>query len=476
MDEKNKKPPEQGYDGVIYTPGSAANQPSDISRSQIIRKPAPARKAGAKRKKKKQKSQFGIFLAATMFTGVVVVIIVFAVVFNPLLSGSSSSSGNSSASTRNIIAEEPEPILPVASEKTESITGVVKSIGTNSQINVYDFNTGKSLNFIVDNLSILKNKYGEPIVFAEMSAGDIVDVDYSGNVIKELFFSRQSTEYKNISNVKIDMVEQTITIGNETLSYNDQLVTSDKGGDLDIMSIKPLDVVSVRFYKNIVWYLELSKGHGTIDFDNKDRINDGVVEIDNNIIRALDDFEKLEILEGSHRVVVKGSNISPISQEIYIERNASAAIDLSDIELLTGQLVVKVNQSDYGVKINGEDADLSQPIELDYGEYAVTVEKDGYFPWEGTVTISEKTNQLSVELSEKILLCKLSVDSIPSGAEIYIDNMFIGVTPCTANIEYGSHSITYKKEGYLTINSDITLNTPTYPLNLYLQEESPFMP
>lgn len=480
MDDKNKKPAERGYDGVIYTPSSAATQGSYGTRGVVKKPAATTRKTGVKRKKRKHKSQLGVFLAATLFTGVVVCIIIFAMVFNSVIGETGATKGAADNSNVNLSSsptiETPIASLPVSSEKTSTLTGIVKSIGTNGQLNVYDFNTGKSLNFIADNLSLLKNKYGEPIVFAEISIGDIVDVEYLDNSIKELFFSRQATEYKNISNVKIDTVEQIIEIGNDSFSFNDQLITYNKGETLDLSAIKPLDVLTVKFYKNIVWYMELNKGHGYIEFDGIDFIKDGVVEIDNNIIKSLDDFERLEILEGSHKVVVKGANITPISKEIYIERNAVAAIDLSELELLTGQLVLKVNQTDYSLTINGEEIDLTKPIELNYGEYAVTVEKDGYTPWEGSVEIKDRSNQLIVELTEKIQFCKFTVYSDPAGAEIYIDNFFIGISPCTQNIEYGTHSITYKKDGYKTINFDITLNTPEDSKWFWLQEESPFMP
>jgi len=472
------------YDGVIYTPGTASERGAQASRtsgrgrngsaSSSLSK-APTRKAGIKRRKKPHKSQVGVFLAATLFIGVMACVIIFALVFAPLINGTDSAVSSEVPEQAGISIDTPPAEATALSEKTQSMTGLVKSIGTDGRINVYDFTTGKSLNLVADNLSQLNDKYGAPILFAEISAGDIVDVEYIGNLIRELFFSRQATEYKDKTNVKVDMTERKIEIGNEVFSFNDHLVI---GGDFNLASLKPIDMVTVKFYKNVIWYIELTRGHGFLEFENIDIVMDGIVEVDNNIIKSLDEFDRLELSSGSHHLVVKGANVQPLSQEIYIERDETKKIDLSELTILLGQLILKVNERDYTVYIDDEEIDLKLPIELPYGSYPVVVEKQGFSPWEGTVEIIGRTNQLEVELLERVQFCQFSVTSTPTGAEIYIDNAFIGITPCTVPIEYGEHTLTYKKEGYKSVSFPLTLNTPTLskPYEIMLQEDTPFMP
>ncbi|MDR1690101.1 MAG: PEGA domain-containing protein [Clostridiales bacterium] len=491
MDEKNKRPQirvrQEEYDGVVYTPGTAAKYqeenrraPSAQSSRQtpgVVRRPAvQTRKVAAKRRKRKQKSQVGVFLAASLFIGVVACIIVFAMVFAPLLTKAPDTTEEAQSNLPTQVTEQPAEIMPASLEETEELSGVVKSVGDGGTLFIYDFNTGKNLNFLVDNRSKLQDKYSNAIVFAEIEPGEIVDITYSGNTIRELIFSRQARAYPNSSNVTIDTELRQITIGNDVFSYNENIVTYAGGGELDLLSIKPIDEVEVKFFNNTVWYLGLNKGHGFMAFSGAESIVGGKVEIDNNIIRDLNDFDDFEILEGVHWVVVKGENVKPISKEVVVERGKTAEMDLSEMELLKGQLVLTVNEADYTAIIDGESADLTQPIMLGYGSHTIMVEKEGFFPYEGTFEITKEINPLTVELSEKILYSKLVVNSLPEGAEIYVDSLFVGVTPCSANIEYGTHTLTYKKEGYKVVDYELILDEPNEPFTVILQEEIPFMP
>jgi hypothetical protein len=54
----------------------------------------------------------------------------------------------------------------------------------------------------------------------------------------------------------------------------------------------------------------------------------------------------------------------------------------------------------------------------------------------------------------------LSVSSVPAGANVFLDNNFIGISPLTLDdVSAGSHIITFKLEGHTDYSSTTQVNT-----------------
>ncbi|GHU51956.1 hypothetical protein AGMMS49975_06790 [Clostridia bacterium] len=486
-DKKRPKSPNE-RDGVIYTPGSAYNKqrkgtPPPVVTYAGVRK-KPVRKV-PQPTPVRQKSQYSMFFAVTISIGVIGCIVLFALMFQSF-SGSKEVTAKNLAKPTNKAAEE-LPAAAAPARASDAMTAVVQNLSKYEQtLTVYDITHGNNVLLKTDGTSILKNKYGEAIVFDEISVGDLVDVEYDNSHIARLFLSRDAKEFKNVTNIVPDTINRKITIGNDVFSYTNQVVALSQGSVFDISSISNADVLSLKVYQNFVWCVTLEKGHGYIEFINKENLVDGTIEIDDESTTKINstdteltvntDSGRLEVAEGRHRVTITAANYAPMYTEVTLPRDATEVIDLSSMQLNKGLLNLKVNRAGFTVKINGAEVDASRPIELYYGTYTVRVEKQGFLAWESTVTIDKKSNALNITLDEEVLMCKFSVSSTPDGAEIYIDNGFIGIAPCTANIEYGNHTLTYKKSGYKSINYDISLSTPTWSYELILLEENPFMP
>lgn len=60
---------------------------------------------------------------------------------------------------------------------------------------------------------------------------------------------------------------------------------------------------------------------------------------------------------------------------------------------------------------------------------------------------------------------RLTVRSNPPGAQVFVDNQEVGITPCSASfIYYGTRSITVMKDGYRTEKILQKLNPPWYEI------------
>lgn len=469
MDKDKKKK----YDGVEYIPSSeAASRELERKQAQARAKRRAAKASPARKPQKK--ANYGIFFAITMFTGVMVCVIVGLIVFNSIIKDKPKkpSTGSQTASVAT-----PRPTdSPIIFTDTQSVTAMVSSALPDAKLSLLDLNSGKNMVLAVDSTATLKSKYGDVIVYSQIAPGDIVEVKYSGDTISELAYSSHAVEYRDISDVKIDTVEQVMTIGNTNLQYNNDIYLDGGLSHADLLSIKPTDVVSIRYLDNTVWYFSLSKSHGYIDFINKEHVENGIIEIDNNIMMPIEDSEKVEVLEGTHKIVVKGGNVEPISEEITITRGETATVDLAEMVLKKGFLILRMKQPDCTVYVDDEQIPTDEPMQFEYGEHKISATKSGFLPWEDTFVINGPSLELSVELTEEIKYCKLILTSLPEGAEIYIDNGYIGLAPLTVNVEYGNHTLLYRKEGYTTVSTPITLDTEERRYELRLQEEMPVMP
>jgi len=83
---------------------------------------------------------------------------------------------------------------------------------------------------------------------------------------------------------------------------------------------------------------------------------------------------------------------------------------------------------------------------------------------------SAATQQTSAPAATQALM---SVDSIPSGAEIEIDGAFVGSTPSTVTIAAGTHRVSVIKKGYGSWTKTLSVSSGTVHLNAELEREPP---
>jgi len=121
------------------------------------------------------------------------------------------------------------------------------------------------------------------------------------------------------------------------------------------------------------------------------------------------------------------------------------------VTTIIGPGTLEISSSPSGAKIyvNGEYKGVT-PLTLSLmpGTYEVKITKDGYEDYTGMVGVKTgETRSISVTL--KLVYGFLSVNSNPSGAEVYIDGNYAGTTPLeNYKISPGEHVVKIKKEGY----------------------------
>ena len=473
-----------GDGGVYYTPSANAGKEQRTSRASQGAKPRPktAPPKQAKKKAKKSTAQYIAFYIITLIAAVIVCLAVFFYVFTKTVKDKPPAIGNNAPVQSAPVTTGPGTSNVTAVDEI-SVIGVIRTINPSAKaLGLLDIDSQKTYTFSVDNSTAMQNKYGESMSFAEFKMGDIVDARYTqmGGVLSRMTISSRAWEHKNVTNVKVNAENRTVSVGNETYKYDsEKTISIFDGENYNVADIDSLNVVTLRGMDGHLWFAEISKGIGFVDIVNGEDIKDGVIEIDNNMTMQLNKKgatdEPIKVQSGSRKVIIKGSNIEIYTTNIEVNAGETVLLDLSEVQITAGVLTLNISEPNSIVTIDGAQKRASEPQILTYGKYEITVKKDGFKSYESTLDMNEADITLDIVLEKEIKQIDITVITTPSGADVYIDNAYVGISPVTASVEEGIRTITVKKAGYIDVNLQTDNYHTEYQIGLR-EEAAPIVP
>ncbi len=415
----------------------------------------------------------------TLIIAIVACIIVFAVVF--IFAFNSNSSGNNKpvVATPTPEVKNTTDIKDISTVNDYAIsTGVIENIAKSGSIQLYDLITNETVNFKYVSTTKLVDQYGKPMVIEEFKNGYVVDYKHKQDEtnLAELSISKDQFKETKITNAKNDTLEKTILAKDKLYKYDENTIVNFDRGTYTPEEICEYDVFDISGYKDSIYIIDVIKGHGTVKFIQDPSIINGIVEIDTTETYKLEELNTITLSEGAHRVVIKGDNIDPYISDILVEPNKVTEIALDFVQEKQGLFVLNISPEGTTVTIDGDIIDTTKNILLDYGPHTILVSKTGYNSYQNTITINAPETRMSIALEPKVMQGKLSIDTDPVGAQIYVDNVNVGISPITTPIEYGTHNIQIKMDGYIdiTYSVDIT-DSKTKALAFNLQKKDPII-
>jgi|GEM_PF-1627567 len=488
MDNQNKPP--QGprrpgsRGGVEYTPSGArpsaesgetkrvpnvhptAAPPKRPSSTSTTRR---STSGGTKRKpaKRNASNAFAVFFIVTVVVGVVVCVVAFAIAFRTMRDGTAKKTPPPTVSEPNL--STPKPGTPtenmvISDDTTVSIAVIMAVNAGNKTLSLYDAGSNQNLSLVVESTVALKDKFGQNIVFAEFKEGDIVDLtlEKETGALLGVRQSAQAWVRTNVSKVKVDAEDREIVVGNERFTYGANLFARYRGAEFDIVGLDPAQVVTIRGFQDQLLCLEVVRSFGYIVVEENKNIVNGTVEIGVDTFPLEEMGKPFKVSEGTHRVTVAGSNIERFETEIIVAAGEESVVRLQDIQLKAGVMTITVDEPDTVVTLNGAVKSITEPFVLDYGDYTLRVTKDGFAPYEKEISFREATMEVSVTLDKIMQVKTFQVYSTPLGADVYVDNQYIGITPCSVTTEYGQHTILVRMADYEDLSVPITVSELMY--------------
>jgi hypothetical protein len=200
--------------------------------------------------------------------------------------------------------------------------------------------------------------------------------------------------------------------------------------------------------QNIIIDIEMRKlpGHVTVVTNPP---TDAVVAINESEVGPAP-FGPVELLPGEHSVSVRAERFLPYNGVINIP-------GLGRHEQLSVQLVprwasVEINSDPPGARIfAGEEQVGETPatIELMEGSHQISVVRDGFSAWDGTVVAEPNTEQALPLIRLQPANAKLLVSSIPRGANVTVNGRYRGQSPITLDLAPEvNYEIGLSKAGY----------------------------
>jgi len=439
-------------------------------------RPKPSAPSPRYAPKPQKKSRYGILYAAIIFTGVVVCISAFTLIFGNLAQNTSASGPSPTPRASAVNAGVPE------SRREVRDTCLIQAIDPGTrQFTLYSIGTGRTYYAVTAGSTDMKDSFGNNLVFAEFRPGDVVDVVYNENdpVLTSIRLSPNALTFTNQDGLIVDTTDPLlgrITRGNTTYVFGQELISLYKGEPYDISQLSPADVVTMRVYRHVCVFIEITSGTGIIDVRFNDHIRGGNIAIGTNIYSRLDQDAQFNVSEGIHRVIIKGENIEDIMRDVMVRHEETSVIDLSDAQFRRGVIYFSTNiDSPVYLTVNDHAVDMDTPLTLEYGTYAIRGTAMGYLAHEQTFELRDPLVNYTVLMNplptptprpERVQTLRLSITTNVGGVEVYVDGDYVGMTPegwnvtthtLTFDCEVGNRVITLSKTGYATIESAIYL-------------------
>lgn len=177
----------------------------------------------------------------------------------------------------------------------------------------------------------------------------------------------------------------------------------------------------------------------------------------------------LELMEGSHSLSVIHDGFKAWDGTIETAPNEDQVLPAIRLEPANAQLQVNTIPRGANVTVNGRYRGQS-PLKLALSpdiDYEIGLSKAGYGSTSRRVRLNAAASEdLTVDLTARV--GKLTVNAIPSNAEIFIDGRERGTGSLTLNLSSAPHRLEVKLDGYESFSRSVTPR-PGYPQTIQVR-------
>lgn len=352
---------------------------------------------------------------------------------------------------------------------------VVKRDAKESTVTLLNLDLGRNYTLSVEGTSNLYDKFGEPMSLEQIRLGDIVDVTFlrSKKRVNTMQISPLSWEYADASRYEIDLGRGEVTIGEDVYKLTDDTIYLSEEMRIEAMELNPVDVLTFKGIGSSIYSIEVERGHGYLRLKNEEKFVGGDMEIGQIIARRVEEDMLLTVPEGRYEIRLRKRGGGG-TKEVTIRRGEETTLDIGDLEVPEieyGTIVFTLEPSGAKLYIDGEKADPSAPVSLEYGIHQVMVRANGYQTITTYIKVAQPSGGLNFTLDavdadkendeqeekEKLAQYKVFVDA-PEFAEVYLDGNYVGIAPTSFVKSEGSHIITLRRSGCQTRSYTISVD------------------
>lgn len=331
---------------------------------------------------------------------------------------------------------------------------------------------GRRYTLSMDGTTRMYDKYGQIMSIEQFARGDIVDITFlkSKKHLTVMQLSASAWTYSDVSRYELNMIRRELSIGAEVYKLTDNTQFLSDGRSIELMDLNPSDVLSFQGIDSQVLTVRVDKGHGYLRLVNDEHFVGGWIEIGQTQIQRITEDMLLTVPEGSYQVNISNKGGGGI-KTVVINRNEETCLDIGDLEIpepQTGMILFSLSPSNAELYIDGEKADASGPVTLEYGIHQLIARAEGYHSITQYMRVAQESGGFNIVLDAvdenskesssshsssttqtATSYYKVYVDA-PEQVEVYLDGNYIGISPCNFRKTSGFHTITLRKTGFVT--------------------------
>ena len=344
-----------------------------------------------------------------------------------------------------------------------------------SLLTFLNLDLGRRYTLSMDGTTRLYDKYGGAVSISQIQKGDIVDITFlkSKKHLVTMQLSARSWTYPDVAWYELDAARGEVTIGEDAYKLTSNTQYLSEGKSIELMDLNAADILSFQGIGSQVFSIRVERGHGYLRLVNGEKFVGGWIEIGEALIQRITEDMLLLVPEGSYQVNITNRGGGG-TKNVEIVRNEESVLDIGDLEIpepQTGMVLFSLTPSSARIYIDGEEADASGPVTLEYGLHQIIVRADGYQSITQYIRVAQESASFDIVMEavgtdgeeeesstdpdatvppDPITdYYKVYIDA-PEGAEVYLDGHYVGISPCSFRKEEGTHVLILRKEGYET--------------------------
>lgn len=366
---------------------------------------------------------------------------------------------------------------------TQVITGIVIKNNIDAkqlQIRELESDIINTLNYGAS--SVITDKFKEERDGEQVETGMILQASYrsedgwlvSAEVPKDVW------EYQDVKKFSFSGDENMMLVAGQKYQYSSMTYFASGNESLEMMELHNQDVLTVRGIGIHVYSVVRTSGHGYIRLANYQDFLGGIAEISNSLMVPISENMLITVAEGNYRLTLCKRRAAA-TKTVTVRSDEETVVDFSDYVATAtniGEVTFNIEPDGAALYLNGTAVNYSKPVALSYGKYNIAVSLTGYKSFTGVLTVAQPSQPIDINLIEEkaeasekkatasptaapsskdddTITKKIDSNhtitvSAPEGAEVFLDNVYKGLAPCTFTKVIGSQTITLSDAGYVT--------------------------
>lgn len=263
---------------------------------------------------------------------------------------------------------------------------------------------GRHYTLHYDGATKILSRYEEGMSMAQLAEGDIVDVTFlkSNKRLNSIQISPSSWEESDVTQFEISNTNGDFVIASGQYDISEDLVIISNGERAEMIDLNSKDIVTVKGIDHNIHSIIVDKGHGYLRLKNDEYFIGGWIEVGKSVIQPVTEDMLLTVPEGKYEVLITNGGSGGV-KEITVARDEEIELDIGDLEVektKTGSILFSVTPSTAQVYVDGDQVDISNKVEMEYGIHQLLVRAEGYETVTQYIKIGQPYASLDIELEK----------------------------------------------------------------------------